>query len=81
MKGLKMDGNETKGQNISALLVQAGTVESLLRSLDFAMAYVSENELEMQYVPTFREHLVLIEEKMAAVIRGIDRLEHHIRQT
>lgn len=81
MKGLKMDGNETEIQNISALLVRAGTVESLLRSLDFAMAYVSENELEMQYVPTFREHLVLIEEKMADVIRGIDRLEHHIRQT
>lgn len=73
-----MDGNGKNVRNasdFSELLVQASRVESLLRSLDYAMAYVCENELEMQYVPTFHEHLVIIEAQMKAVIGAIDRLE------
>ena len=62
---------------ISSLQIQACNIQSLLQSLDYAMAYISENDREVRYVPVFYDHLVLIEEKMASLIQYIDRLELH----
>lgn len=77
-----MAENEKKDQktsdyNVSSLQIKACNIQSLLQSLDYAMAYISENDREVRYVPTFHDHLVLIEEKMGDLIRYIDHLELH----